>query len=96
MLGPDEFTAFLFAVEVPESLLPLARDVQFAGGEGQADGTPIFAGDHPVQYFTAANPSVEFVPEPSGVVLALVAAVTILIARGRHGQEQSADFRRFS
>jgi len=81
VLGPDEFTAFLFAVEVPESLLPLARDVQFAGGEGLTDGTPIFTGDHPAQYFTAANPSVEFVPEPNSLVLALLAAAAVVVAR---------------
>ena len=87
VLEPDEVTAFLFTVEVAETLLPLSLDVQFAGGEGQTDGMPIFSGDHPVQYFTAANPSVEFtapVPEPSTVVLALMAAAGLAVGAWRY------------
>ena len=40
-LGPGEMTAFQFLVEAPEALLPVDLDVQFAGGEGFSDGTPI-------------------------------------------------------
>jgi hypothetical protein len=94
VLQPDEVTAFLFTVEVAQPLVPLSLDVQFAGGEGQADGTPIFGGTHPVQYFTAANPLVEFtepVPEPSTGVLAAIAAAAVAFGarrRGRRGQQQ--------
>jgi hypothetical protein len=71
-LGRGEFTAFQFAVDVPEALLPLRLDAQFAGGEGLSDGTPIFDGAHPAQYFTAANRSLVMttpVPEPSSIGL---------------------------
>jgi hypothetical protein len=79
-LGPDEFTAFEFTVEVPQALLPLTVNSQFLGGEASSDGTPIFSGDHPAQYFTAADPSVTFVPEPSSVLL-MALAVGSLLAR---------------
>jgi hypothetical protein len=57
--GPDEFIRMTFEVLVPETLVPFLADVQFASGEGQADGTPIFNGEHPVQYYTADNPLAE-------------------------------------
>jgi hypothetical protein len=77
LLGPGEYTAFEFAVELPASLLPLALAAQFAGGEGRADGTPIFDGDHPAQYFAAANPIVAFVPEPGAHLIAVFAALCV-------------------
>lgn len=57
--GPDEFIRMTFEVLVPQALAPFLTDVQFASGEGQADGTPIFSGEHPVQYYTADNPLAE-------------------------------------
>jgi hypothetical protein len=82
-LGPNEITAFQFTVEVPEALLPLVLPAQFAGGEGQSDGTPIFTGDHPAQYFSAAAQIVTLtpVPEPSAWMLALVAMGYLLSMR---------------
>jgi hypothetical protein len=82
-LGPDEFTAFDFTVEVADALLPLVLDAQFAGGEGFTDGTPVFSGDHPAQYFTARNPSVTFVPEPSSLLLLVLAVACLIPGRGR-------------
>ncbi len=82
-LGPGEFTAFEFTVEVPQALLPLTVQSQFAGGEALTGGTPIFSGDHPAQYFTAADPSVTFVPEPSAMLLLSVAVGGWLIRRIR-------------
>jgi hypothetical protein len=70
-LGPGEYTAMEFALEMDRALAPLAIDAQFAGGEALADGTPIFSGDHPAQYFTAADPSARLAPEPSSLFLAL-------------------------
>ena len=83
VLGPGEITAFEFTVEVAEALLPLVLDAQFAGGEGYADGTPIFTGDHPAQYFTAARPVVTLrpVPEPSAWMMTWVAAAMFLARR---------------
>ena len=83
-LGPDEFTAFQFTVEVPTASLPVRLDAQFAGGEGQADGTPIFEGDHPVQYFTAADSSILFtaqVPEPTTWTLLSICMMSCLKRR---------------
>jgi hypothetical protein len=77
MLGPDQFLAFQFTVEVDESLLPLSLAAQFAGGEGMGDGAPDFGGAHPVRYFTAANQSVSFTA-PSEPVPALSAAAAVL------------------
>jgi len=74
-LGPGQFTAFEFTVELPATLLPLTLPAQYAGGEGNTSGIPIFDGDHPAQYFTAANPSVTFVPEPASAWLAVMCAV---------------------
>lgn len=54
--GPDEFIRMTFEVLVPEALVPFITGVQFASGEGQPDGTPIFTGAHPVQYYTADDP----------------------------------------
>ena len=71
-LGPDEFTAFQFDLELPAALAPLLTETQYAGGEGATDGTPTFTGDHPVQYFAAADPQVLLtapVPEPSSLLL---------------------------
>ncbi len=48
------------AFKVPEAVLPFTLDVQFAAGEGLADGSPDFTGAHPVRYFSAGNPSLTF------------------------------------
>ena len=84
-LGPGEITAFQFTVEAAEALLPLILDAQFAAGEGSSDGTPIFTGDHPAQYFTATQPVVRLtaVPEPAGWLLVLMAAASFVGQRVR-------------
>ena len=84
VLGPDGILAFQFAVELPLLQLPLRLEMQYAGGEGQADGTPIFDGAHPVQYFTATDPSVLFttpVPEPNAVAMVSVIGLILVIRR---------------
>jgi hypothetical protein len=80
-LGPGEYTAMAFTVEVAEALVPLVLDAQFAGGEALSNGTPIFNGDHPAQYFTAADPSVAIVPEPRMLILLALAASCVSICR---------------
>jgi len=57
--GPDEYIRMTFEVLVPEALAPLLIDVQFASGEGGPDGTPIFTGEHPVEYYTGDDPLVQ-------------------------------------
>ena len=57
--GPDQYIRMTFELSVPETLVPFITDVQFASGEGQPDGTPIFTGEHPVQYYTGSDPLVE-------------------------------------
>ena len=54
-LGPDEVIELSFVVELPPTLSPVTVDIQFAAGEGSEDGTPIFTGIHPVQYFAPAR-----------------------------------------
>ena len=86
VLGPDEILAFQFDVQLPLLQLPLGLESQYAGGEGQADGTPIFVGAHPVQYFTTTDPSVLFtapVPEPSS--LAMVCVIGLILLNRRSG-----------
>jgi hypothetical protein len=90
-LGPHEFTAFQFTVEVPESLLPLALAAQFAGGEGQSSGAPIFDGPHPAQYFSAAAPSALLTAPVTAAALspaasALAVAALAVIASRRLGR----------
>jgi hypothetical protein len=58
--GPDEYIRMTFEVLVPKSLAPLITDVQFGSGEGEIDGTPIFTGEHPVQYYSGRDPEAEF------------------------------------
>ena len=58
--GPDEYLRMTFEVLVPESLVPLITDVQFGSGEGETDGTPIFTGEHPVEYYSGQDPEAEF------------------------------------
>jgi hypothetical protein len=77
-LGSGEFIAFQFGVEVPRSLLPLVLDAQFAGGEGGSDGTPIFSGDHPAQYFTTADRSVTLTASITSPAPALSTGMTAL------------------
>lgn len=80
-LGPGEFTAMEFTVEVPGALVPLVLDAQFAGGQAFADGTPIFSGDHPARYFTAENRTAALVPEPTSLLLLAAAAVGLIPGR---------------
>jgi hypothetical protein len=85
-LAPDEFLALQFTVEVAEALLPLSLDAQFAAGAGQSDGTPVFDGVHPAQYFAATDPQIEFtatIPEPTAVALATMAVMSVLGQRRR-------------
>lgn len=58
--GPDEYIRMTFEVRVPESLAPLLTDIQFGSGEGETDGTPIFTGEHPVQYYSGDPPQGRF------------------------------------
>ena len=58
--GTDEYIRMTFEVLVPESLVPLITDVQFGSGEGETDGTPIFTGEHPVEYYSGQDPEAEF------------------------------------
>ena len=55
--GPDEYIRMTFEVLVPGTALPMLTDIQFASGEGMADGTPIFTGDHPVEYYAGSSTS---------------------------------------
>jgi hypothetical protein len=59
-LGPGQTIQFRYQVRVPKSALPFGVDVQFAAGEGLADGSPDFTGAHPVRYFMARSASIEF------------------------------------
>ncbi|TWU24793.1 hypothetical protein [Bythopirellula polymerisocia] len=84
VLSPDEMLAFQFAVELPTLQLPLRLEAHYAGGEGQSEGTPIFDGTHPVQYFTVADPSVLVtapVPEPNTLTLAITIGVILVLRR---------------
>lgn len=58
--GPDEYIRMTFEVLVPEALVSLITDVQFGSGEGEIDGTPIFIGEHPVQYYSGEEPEAQF------------------------------------
>jgi hypothetical protein len=51
----DEYIRMTFELRVPENLVPFMTEVQFASGEGQGDGTPIFSGEHPVEYYTGED-----------------------------------------
>jgi hypothetical protein len=53
--GQDEYIRMTFEVLVPAAAAPLLTQVQFASGEGMPDGTPIFTGDHPVQYYSGVE-----------------------------------------
>lgn len=79
-LGPDETFELLFELEIASEALPFAIPVQFAAGEGLADGTPIFTGSHPVTYFTASDPTASFlaVPEPGSLALWLIVSLVIV------------------
>jgi len=99
VLGPDESTAFRFNVEVPETLLPLTLSAQYAGGQGASDGSPSFDGPHPVQYFTASDPTVVLTaPDPTSAPLlstrALLLAIATLGAVGLGALTRDADLRR--
>jgi hypothetical protein len=85
-LGPGEFTAMEFTVEVAGVLVPLAVEAQFAGGEAFTNGTPIFSGDHPAQYFTAANRTVVFASEPVSLLLLVMGTAGLIRGRrlGKH------------
>ncbi|MCZ6892663.1 MAG: hypothetical protein O7H40_01280, partial [Gammaproteobacteria bacterium] len=95
-LGASEMVVFLFAFEFPLALLPLSVNVQFAAGEGATDGTPIFAGDHPVQYFTVNDATVTFssniaVPVPGVMpVLACALASVMFVPAGGTRRRRSA------
>jgi len=68
--------AFQYEISVPKSALPFTLDVQFAAGEGRADGSPEFAGDHPVTFFAAGNRSVTLASPAPAAVAPLRAAPT--------------------
>ena len=88
ILETDEIIEFVFKLEIAEGLLPLVLDVQYAAGEGLSDGSPIFSGDHPVQYFSTADPSVHIhraaVPEPNSFAAALILLSALACTRCRH------------
>ena len=84
-LGRDEAFELQFDVEIPASVLPLSIPVQFAAGEGDPLGAPIFTGGHPVGYFTAADQQAQFatVPEPASILLWLAGIAALLVCRLR-------------
>jgi hypothetical protein len=85
-LGSGEVFEMRFELEVPPAALPLTLTTQFAGGEGQTDGTPLFTGDHPVTYFTVDNPEITLansIPEPSTCVLAVLGLLSLGTTRRR-------------
>ncbi|MFW6124939.1 MAG: PEP-CTERM sorting domain-containing protein, partial [Pirellulales bacterium] len=89
-LGPGEVFALGFDVLVPAASMPLPTTVQFGAGQGESDGTPIFSGDHPVQYFTAEDSSAHFVPEPSSLGLLSGAVLALAAVRQRNGRRRLA------
>jgi hypothetical protein len=78
-LGPGQEIAFEYDISVPKDTLPFALEVQFAAGEGLADGSPDFEGAHPVTCFAAGNRS---------VTLSAPAATTLAPIRARPAQPE--------
>lgn len=69
-LGANEQFELQFDFSILPELLPIAFPVQFAAGEGFASGAPMFNGEHPITYFTAADPVVQLmVPEPGSLLI---------------------------
>jgi hypothetical protein len=81
-LGPGEIVALGFDLDIPVEALPLGLEVQFAAGEGDASGNPLFSGDHPPRYFSGANPVVSL-PEPASLLGELALATLALLRLGR-------------
>jgi len=66
-LGPDEFVELGFDLDIPVGTLPFVAEVQFAAGEGNPDGSPLFTGSHPPTYYTADDPFAQFSLQTVGV-----------------------------
>lgn len=86
ILAAGEFLALQFSLEVDDTLLPLTLDAQFGAGPGQSNGTPIFDGAHPVQYYAATDPQLELIapiPEPTALALAAIGVLSITCRTSR-------------
>ena len=80
-----------FDLTLPLEDLPLMSTAQFAAGEGDAAGAPIFSGSHRVEYFTARNPVVELPEPPQGLVAGIGILVIALLRQRRAGAGGSVD-----
>ena len=67
-LGANEYVRMMFVIDMPVALLPLLTKVQMAAGEGNRDGSPIFDGDHPVNYFDGIDSNL-MLPLPSRIFI---------------------------
>ncbi len=84
VLAPGEIFALGFDLTLPVADLPLAVEVQFAAGEGDASGNPLFFGAHPPGYFSVDDPIAVLAPEPGGAARALGGlGIPALLARRR-------------
>ena len=86
MLGPNEIFALGFDLRLRAAELPLVTEVQFAAGEGDESGNPLFFGEHPPGYFTANDP-VAVLPEPGAAqrLAAILGAIFVLLQAQKNG-----------
>ncbi len=85
-LAANEILVLGFDLDVPASALPLDIQVQFAAGEGDSMGHPLFQGAHPPSYFSTSSRDLVLVPEPErDVATAAALAVMWIVRRSRRG-----------
>lgn len=90
-LAPNEILVLGFDLDVPVSALPLNIKVQFAAGEGDSLGNPLFAGAHPPTYFSTSSRDLVLVPEPERDVMSGAAlAVVYVVCRWRRKSSSEA------